>query len=44
MKGVTIGDGAVIGACSVVTRNIPAQALAVGNPAKVIRTNIEWEC
>lgn len=44
MKGVTIGDGAVIGACSVVTHNIPPQALAVGNPAKVIRTNIEWEC
>jgi galactoside O-acetyltransferase len=38
LKGVTIGEGAVIGACSVVTRDIPPYALAVGNPAKVIRS------
>lgn len=37
LKGVTIGDDAVIGAGSVVTKNIPSQAIAVGNPAKVIR-------
>lgn len=36
LNGVTIGDGAVIGAGSVVTKNIPAYAVAVGNPAKVI--------
>ncbi len=36
--GVTIGDRAVIGAGSVVTKDIPADSLAVGNPAKVIRT------
>lgn len=35
--GVTIGDNAVIGAGSVVTKDIPADALAVGNPARVIR-------
>ncbi|WP_150308254.1 acyltransferase [Planctomonas psychrotolerans] len=34
--GVTIGDGAVIGAGAVVTRDIPANAIAVGAPAKVI--------
>jgi hypothetical protein len=34
---VTIGDGAVIGACSLVTRNIPARALAYGVPAEVVR-------
>ena len=38
LKGVTIGEGAVIGACSVVTRDIPSYALAVGNPARVIRS------
>ena len=38
LKGVTIKEGAVIGACSVVTRDIPAYSLAVGNPARVIRT------
>lgn len=34
---VTIGDGAIIGACSVVTCDIPEYSVAVGNPAKVIR-------
>jgi len=36
--GVTIGNGCTIGAGSVVTKNIPDDSLAVGNPAKVIRT------
>ena len=35
---VSIGDNAVIGAGSVVTKDIPANAIAVGNPCKVIRT------
>ena len=35
--GVTIGDGCVIGAGSVVTRDIPANSLAVGNPCRVVR-------
>ena len=37
LPGVTIGDNAVIGAGSVVTKDIPANAVAVGNPCKVIR-------
>ncbi|MBT9671915.1 sugar O-acetyltransferase [Secundilactobacillus kimchicus] len=35
--GVTIGDNNVIGAGSVVTKSIPADSLAYGNPAKVVR-------
>lgn len=35
---VTIGENAVVGAGSVVTKSIPAYAVAVGNPAKVIRS------
>lgn len=35
LKGVTIGDGATIGAGAVVTHSVPANSLAVGNPAKI---------
>ena len=38
LPGVTIGDNSVIGAGSVVTKDIPANSLAVGNPCRVIRT------
>lgn len=38
LKGVTIGARSVIGAGSVVTRNIPADCIAAGNPAKVIKS------
>ena len=37
LKGVSIGDGAVIGNGSVVTKNIPSSAIAAGVPAKIIR-------
>ena len=37
LPGVTIGDGAIIGAGSVVTKSIPTNAVAVGNPARVIK-------
>ena len=37
MPGVTIGDGAIIGAGSLVTKDIPAWTIATGRPAKVIK-------
>ena len=36
LKGVTIGDNCVIGACSLVTKNIPANSVAAGVPCRVI--------
>ncbi|MFF8870828.1 sugar O-acetyltransferase [Streptomyces massasporeus] len=36
--GVTIGDNAVVGAGAVVTRDVPADVVAVGNPARPVRT------
>ncbi len=36
--GVTIGEGCVIGAGAVVTKDVPAYSLAVGNPARVVRS------
>lgn len=36
--GVTIGDNTVVGAGAVVTRDLPANVVAVGNPARVVRT------
>lgn len=38
LPGVTIGENSVIGAGSVVTKDIPPNSLAVGNPCKVIRS------
>ena len=37
LKGVTIGDRAIIGAGSVVTHDIPADSIAAGNPCKVVK-------
>ena len=37
LPGVTIGYGSIIGAGSVVTKDIPSRCIAVGNPAKVIK-------
>lgn len=37
LKGVTIGENSIIGACSVVTKDIPEGCIAAGNPCKVIK-------
>ena len=37
LPGVTIADNAVIGAGSFVTKNIPANVVAVGNPCRVVK-------
>ena len=37
LKGVTIGKGAIIAACSVVTKDVPPFSVVAGNPAKVVK-------
>ncbi|MBI2028456.1 MAG: acyltransferase [Candidatus Levybacteria bacterium] len=37
LKGVIIGDGAIVGARAVVTHNVPPNAIVAGNPAKVVK-------
>lgn len=40
-KGVTIGDGAIVAANSVVTKDVPANSIVAGNPARVVKEHIE---
>lgn len=42
LKGITIGDGAVVAAGSVVTRDVPAKTIVAGNPARVIKEDVYW--
>lgn len=43
MKGVTIGDGAIVAAGAIVTKDVPANSIVAGVPAKIINENIEWK-
>lgn len=42
-KGVTIGDNSIVAACSVVTKDVPANCIVAGNPAKIVKTEINME-
>ena len=42
LKNVTIGKGAIVGAGSVVTKNVPNFTAVGGNPAKTIKNNVSW--
>lgn len=40
-KGVTIGDGSIVAANAVVTKNVPPNCIVAGNPAKIVKTDID---
>lgn len=37
LKGVTIGEGAIVAACAVVTKDVPPYCVVAGNPAVVVK-------
>lgn len=41
MCGIKIGDNVIIGSGAIVTKDIPSNCISVGNPAKILRTNIQ---
>lgn len=43
LKGVTIGEGAVVAAGSVVNKDVPPHCLVAGVPARIVKSNVVWE-
>lgn len=43
LKGVTIGEGSVVAASSVVTKDVPPYCLVAGTPARILRKDISWK-
>ncbi|KAB3539723.1 acyltransferase [Alkaliphilus pronyensis] len=42
LKGVTIGEGAIIAAHSVVTKDVPPHCVVAGNPARIVKEGVRW--
>lgn len=41
MPGITVGDGSIVAAGAVVTKDVPSRSIVAGNPARVIQSDIE---
>lgn len=41
LKGVTIGDNSIVASASVVTKDVPKNSIVAGNPAKIVKTDID---